>query len=103
MGKSIATAIKTRKIALIVWAERLGLSIHAGRPVATASRLTTAVAMSVNSFLAEALGASVGQHDKHGADDATHQAHSSRKAPVAALDTAEIDERVEDLGGLRAQ
>src|SRR5436309_1124806 len=103
MGKSIATAIETRKIALIPCAGGLGLSIHAGRPLATASRLTTAVAMSVDPLLAEALGAGIGQHDKDRADDATHQAHSGRKAPVAALNTAEIDERVEDLGGLRAE
>ena len=39
----------------------------------------------------------------YGADDATHQANSGGKAPVAALDSAEIDERVEDFSGLRAQ
>src|SRR5713226_3179017 len=103
IGKSIATAIKTRKIALIVWAGRLGRSIHAGRPVATASRLTTAVATSVNPFVAEAFGTSVGSHDQDGAYHATHQAHSGRKAPVTALDTAEIDERVQNLGGLGAE
>ena len=59
--------------------------------------------MSVDPFLAEALGASVGQHDQHGADNAADQAHRGRKPPVAALDTAEIDERVQDLRGLGAE
>src|SRR2546421_12323540 len=98
MGKSIATAMKPRKIALTSCAGRLGRSIHAGRPPARASRLIAAVAMSVNPFLAEALGASVGQDNKDGAEDAPHQAHGGGEAPVSALDAAEIDERVQDFG-----
>src|SRR6266849_6223406 len=102
-GKSIVTAIATRKIALSTWAGTLGFSIHAGRPPPPAWLLTTAVATSVDPFLAEALGASVGEHDQQGAQNAAHQADSGRKAPVAALNTAEIDERVQDLSGLRTQ
>ncbi len=102
-GKSIVTAITARKIALSACATGLGFSIHAGRPPAAASRLSSAVATSVDSFLAKALGASVCDHDKKGADNAAHEADGGRKAPVAALNTAEVYERVQDLSSLRAQ
>ena len=102
-GKSIVTAIAARKIPLSTCATGLGFSIHAGRPPAPASRLSSAVATSVDSFFAKALGASVGDHDQEGADNAAHEADGGRKAPVAALNTAEVDERVQDLSGLRAQ